>query len=449
MSIDFQGLGLKLASQFSGSDFAEKYGLRKPAEKMAYTSTKASFKVVSKAINYFNKKSKSQEQGERPATKKPTSLFDLTLSDEQQMIRDSMQGYAKDVIRQQAIEADEQSQLPENFMQEAQALGLNYFAVPESLGGAGEYSPITSALIAEDLGLGDMALALAILAPAAVVNAISRWGSKAQQETYLPDFCGEQAVKACIAVQEAHPLFRADKLSTSAKKSGSSYIISGQKTMVPFNGDASLYLIAAEYKGQPRIFIVPADSQGLSFQSAPAMGLRAAELGNLKLDKVKVSSLALLGDLQKESEPDDSSDITSDKFDYQNFIDLGQLHWCALAIGCCQAALEYCIEYANEREAFGEPISHRQAVAFMIATMATETEGMRLLTWRAASLAEQGKKFHKETFLAHHLCVEKAMQVGTDAVQILGGHGFTKEHPCERYYRDLRALSAMTSGLHL
>jgi len=439
MSIDFQGLSLNLASRFAGSEFAEKYGLRKPAEKMAYTSTKTGFKMATKAIALFKKQSKSKGAGERAEQKKTDGLFDLTLSEEQQMIRDSMQGYATEVIRQQAIEADENSKLPEGFMDEAQALGINFFSVPESLGGAGEYSPLTSALVAEDLALGDMGLALATLAPASVVNAISRWGSKAQQETYLPDFCGEQGVKATIAVQEPHALFSPEKLKTTAKKSGNGYVISGVKTMVPFGGDASLYLIAAEYKGEPRIFIVPADKQGLSWKDGPAMGLRAAELGTLKLDKVKVGNLALLGD-----HSDDEND-----FDYQEFINLGQLSWCAMAIGCCQAATDYCIQYANEREAFGEPISHRQAVAFMIATMATETEGMRLLTWRAASLAEQGKKFHKETFLAHHLCVEKAMQIGTDAVQILGGHGFTKEHPCERYYRDLRALSAITSGLHL
>src|SRR5690606_25103288 len=111
--------------------------------------------------------------------------------------------------------------------------------------------------------------------------------------------------------------------------------------------------------------------------------------------------------------------------------------------------LDYLIPYCNEREAFGEPISHRQSVAFMLANMAIELESMRLLTWRAAALAEQGKAFHREAYLAHILCADKAMEIGTNAVQLLGGHGFTKEHPAERWYRDLRVLGCINSGLHL
>ncbi|HET8705486.1 MAG TPA: acyl-CoA dehydrogenase family protein, partial [Pseudomonadales bacterium] len=113
-----------------------------------------------------------------------------------------------------------------------------------------------------------------------------------------------------------------------------------------------------------------------------------------------------------------------------------------------QAVLDYVIPYCNEREAFGEPISHRQAVAFMIANIAIEVDSMRMLAWDAACRAEQGKPFHREAYLARVLAGEKAMQIGTDGVQLLGGHGFTKEHPVERWYRDLRA-AAICYGLHV
>jgi alkylation response protein AidB-like acyl-CoA dehydrogenase len=98
-------------------------------------------------------------------------------------------------------------------------------------------------------------------------------------------------------------------------------------------------------------------------------------------------------------------------FDYQAFLDLGQLHWCAMAVGCCQAVLDYVIPYANERKAFGEPISHRQSVAFMIANIAIELESMRLLLWRASSLAQQGENFHKEAFLARQLSRKEACKL--------------------------------------
>ena len=141
--------------------------------------------------------------------------------------------------------------------------------------------------------------------------------------------------------------------------------------------------------------------------------------------------------------------LGDDSFNFEAFMDLGQLHWCALAIGACQAALDYLIPYVNEREAFGEPISHRQAVAFMVANIGIELESMRLMVWRAAALAEAGKPFHREAYLAHILCSEKAMEIGTNAVQLLGGHGFTKEHPAERWYRDLRVLACINGGMHL
>ena len=164
------------------------------------------------------------------------------------------------------------------------------------------------------------------------------------------------------------------------------------------------------------------------------MGIRASGQRPLLLDNVRVSAAQKLGD---------------DDFDYRAFVDLGTLAWCALAIGTSQAVLDYVIPYCNERKAFGEPISQRQAVAFLIANMAIELDAMRMLTWRAVCRAEQGKSFRREAHLARTLCKEKAMQIGTDGVQLLGGHGFTKEYPVERWYRDLRAIGVAFGGLHL
>lgn len=424
MAKDFQGIALGLAARFAGSPLAEKYNLRKPAEKLAFKSTKSFIEFVQK-----NNKKKDGK------SKKPAGpMFDLSLNEEQQMIRDSIRSYAEHSLRPLALVADEDSKLPENLMQESLDLGLNFFAVPESLGGAGQQSPITSMLIAEDLGWGDFSLAYPILSTMSVVNAIARWGNKSQQELLLPQFCGEDAISAAVAVQEPGALFRADKLKTKASANNNGYVLSGTKALLPFGGKGSIFLVAAEYKGENRIFLVNADAKGVSWKSTPSMGLRGAEVGSLKLDKVQVPKHALLGD---------------DKFDYQQFVDSGTLMWCAMACGCCEAALDYLVPYVNEREAFGEPISHRQSVAFMIADLKIELDSMRMLTWRAVSRAEQGLDFHREAFLAHQLCTEKAMEIGTNAVQLLGGHGFTKEHPAERWYRDLRVLSAMNGGLHL
>ena len=117
-----------------------------------------------------------------------------------------------------------------------------------------------------------------------------------------------------------------------------------------------------------------------------------------------------------------------------------RLFLAACSLGLAQASLDHAIKYAQERQAFGEPIAHRQAVAFMCANIAIELDGLRLITWRGAARAEQGLPFTREAALAKRLGADKGIQIGLDGVQLLGGHGYTKEHPVERWYRDLRAI---------
>src|SRR5258707_12400182 len=159
------------------------------------------------------------------------------------------------------------------------------------------------------------------------------------------------------------------------------------------------------------------------------MGVRAAALGRVELDNVAVPLHNRLGE-------DEATDA-----DYSEAMALARLGWAALAVGTAHAVLDYAIPYVKEREAFGEPVARRQSVAFMCATIATELDGLRLVTWRGASRAEQGLLFAREAALAKRLGSDKGMQIGLDGVQLLGGHGYTKEHPVERWYRDLRAIA--------
>jgi alkylation response protein AidB-like acyl-CoA dehydrogenase len=428
-----QGFALGLATRFAGSEFAEKYRLREPANKIAYTGTKVGFQAILQAARPFTK-SNNKAKGTRLPYAQAPALFDLNLTEEQQMIRESVQRFSREEVRPVAYEADKNAATPAALFEQFPELGLNYLSVAEEQGGAATvYDPMTGALIAEDLAHGDFSIAYALLAPMAVANAISRWGDQGQQETYLASFVDEKPPKAAIAIQENHVLFDPTKLGTVAKSSGAGYVLNGQKAILPLAGEAEIYLVAAQLNDQPRVFIVEAGTPGLSWAHEPAMGLKAAQTGTLILENVSLPPSALLGGAD---------------FDYQSFLDLGQLHWCAMAVGTCQAVLDYVTTYANERKAFGEPISHRQSVAFMIANIAIELDAMRMLTWRACSLAQQGEDFHKAAFLARQLCAEKSMEIGTNGVQLLGGHGFTKEHPVERWYRDLRAMALM-HGLHL
>jgi alkylation response protein AidB-like acyl-CoA dehydrogenase len=159
------------------------------------------------------------------------------------------------------------------------------------------------------------------------------------------------------------------------------------------------------------------------------MGLRAASTTRLVLEDVDLPAGALLGG--------GAADV------YADCIRLSRIAWAALACGTGKAVLDYVIPYVNERTAFGEPISHRQAVAFMVADIGIELEGARLATLRAAARAEQGRSFAREAGLARRLTAEYGMQIGSNGVQLLGGHGYVKEHPVERWYRDLRAAAVM------
>jgi hypothetical protein len=307
--------------------------------------------------------------------------------------------------------------------------------VPEELGGAvEERSAATTVLMTEALAQGDMGIAVACLAPAAVSTAISLWGDAQQQATYLPEFVGENVPAAALAIMEPKPLFNPFELDARARPSKGGYVLDGVKALVPRAGDSELFIVAAELDRQgPALFIVESRTRGISLEAEPAMGIRAAATKRLILEEVQLPATALLGGGERAT--------------YAECLQLGRLAWCALAVGTGQAVLDYVRDYVKDRRAFGEPVSNRQAVAFTVANMAIELDGLRLSTYRAAGRVDQGLGFSREVALARRLCAQHAMAIGSDGVQMLGGHGYVKEHPVERWYRDLRAAGLMEGAL--
>ena len=422
-----QGLGLSLITKIAGSDVLDQLKLRKFVEKSLYQGSKTSFKTLSKTQKLF-KATDAHPKQRLPNQSK--SLFDLSLTEEQQMTCDAMRQFATEVLYPLAHQADHDEQFPQQLWMHINELGLNYYALPESFGGvASEKDIISHILIAERLAQGDFSLTAAMLSTFSVINAITQWGSKPIQDQYLSAFAADRDIRASFAVQENTPAFNPMQLKTTAQLINGQYLLNGEKTLVMLGETADLFLVSAEFQGRPDVFVVKRDSS-ITAQKSPAMGLKATETMTLQFQNTPAERL---GD---------------EDFDYSAFLDLGNLMWCAMAVGTCEAVKAYCIRYANDRTAFGEPISHRQSVAFMIADMAIEIDAMRMLILNAASLAEAGQPFHREAYLARLLCAEKSMKIGTDGVQILGGHGFTKEHPVERWYRDLRATAILHSGLH-
>jgi alkylation response protein AidB-like acyl-CoA dehydrogenase len=362
-------------------------------------------------------------------------LFDLTPTDEQQMLRESVRSFALERVRPAAEGADAKSAAAVELLTQANELGLSMVGVPEELGGAlEERSAVTSVLMAEALAQGDMGFAAACLAPAGVSTALGLWGDADQQATYLHEFVSGSVRAAAVCVLEPHPLFNPFKLRTTARRVSGGFVLEGAKALVPRAQDSELFIVAADLAERgPALFIVESKAAGISIEAQPAMGIRAAATGRVSFEQVELPAGALLGEGSPEV--------------FAECVALGRLGWCALAVGTGQAVLDYVIPYVKERTAFGEPISNRQAVAFTVANIAIELEGMRLATYRAASRVDQDLPFAREVALARRLCAERGMQIGSDGVQLLGGHGYTKEHPVERWYRDLRAAGMLEGGL--
>jgi alkylation response protein AidB-like acyl-CoA dehydrogenase len=424
------GVGLAALNRLAGVAAIDRLKLRRPIERAVYRGSRAGFRGVGAANRTF---AAVQQRGkpERPGTAAGRDLFDLTPTDEQQMIVDATREFAAEQLRPSAASADSESSAPPDVLKRANAeLGVTLVGIPEALGGMGhERSATTGALVAEALAHGDMGLAVACLAPAAVSNALVLWGDESQQATYLPAFVGDDVPAAALAVLEPRPLFDPFRLETTARRTPGGYTLSGVKSLVPRGASAELFVVAAALDGSPAMFIVESGTKGVFVEADPAMGLRAASTARLVLENVSLPDTALLGDGAARV--------------YADCIRLSRIGWAALACGTGKAVLDYVIPYVNERQAFGEPISHRQAVAFMVANIGIELEGARLVTLRAAARAEQGKPFARESALARRLVAEYGMQIGSNGVQLLGGHGYIKEHPVERWYRDLRAAAVM------
>jgi alkylation response protein AidB-like acyl-CoA dehydrogenase len=427
---DAMGVGLAALNRLAGVAVIDKLKLRGPIERAVFEGSKAGFRSVGVANRTFAAVQK-RGQAERPNTSGERGLFDLTPTDEQKMIVDATREFAAEKLRPAAAEADTECVAPETILKQSVAeLGVTLVGVPQTLGGLGsERSATTGVLVAEALAHGDMGLAVACLAPAGVSNALALWGDETQQATYLPAFVGDDVPAAALAVLEPRPLFDPFALKTTARRSGAGFTLSGVKSLVPRAASAELFVVAADLDGRPALFIVESGTSGVLIEAEPAMGLRAASTGRLVLEDVTVPAGALLGG--------GAADV------YADCIRLSRIGWAALAIGTGKAVLDYVIPYVNERVAFGEPISNRQAVAFMVANIGIELEGARLVTLRAASRADQGQSFAREAALARRLTSEYGMQIGNSGVQLLGGHGYVKEHPVERWYRDLRAVGVM------
>ncbi|MFL6108598.1 MAG: acyl-CoA dehydrogenase family protein [Marmoricola sp.] len=425
------GLAVIALNKLAQSDVLDRLGIRRTSEQTVFRVTSAGFKTASAAGRAFARTG-GKGGGKRVPAAKNTGLFDLTPGEDEQMLVDVVTEFATEVVRPAAAEANEACAAPEELLKASLEIGLPILGVSEELGGiATERSAVAGVLVHEALSKGDMGLAVAALASGAVATALSLYGTDEQQATYLPAFTGDEVPAAALVLAEPKALFDPFSLATTATRSGAGFVLNGEKSAVVRGAEAELFLIGAELDGKPQLFLVESGNPGITVVSDPSMGVRAAGLTRLVLSDVALEDVALFGD----------------EATYRAVVQNSRLAWCALAVGTGQAVLDYVTPYVKERNAFGEPIAHRQSVAFMVANIAIELQSMRLLTYKAASRVAQGKDASREIALARRICAERGMGIGNDGVQLLGGHGFVKEHPVERWYRDLRAIGLMEGAV--
>jgi acyl-CoA dehydrogenase len=359
-------------------------------------------------------------------------------TEEQELVRNTLRDFAAQVLRPAARAADEASELPAGVLQQAWDLGLTATQLPAALGGGGEArSPVTNALILEELACGDPALALAAAAPSAFAFAIADHGTPEQQAELLPKFCGDKFATGAIAWVEPSPVFDPLALATLAEAKGDRFVLSGKKRFVVMGDRADEILVVARSANAAKAgfesldaFVVPRNAPGVAIgEREKLLGLKSLPAVALTLDRVELPAQARLGGARG--------------FDARRLLASGRAASAALLTGLARAVMEYAIPYAKDRRAFGEAIAQKQAIAFTLADMRIETDSMRWLTWRAASFLEHGRDATREAAQAFGYTGEHAVKIADEGVQVLGGHGFIREHPVEMWYRHARTLSVL------
>lgn len=357
--------------------------------------------------------------------------MDLGFSAEQIEFRDMVAEFVEKEIKPYALEMDKEGKMKPDLVKKMGDMGLLNLIVPEEYGGTGLDS-LTIALMYEELGKGCAGVATAVAANSLATYPVILKGTE-EQKKYHFNILNEGNF-AAFALTEPDAGSDAGSVSTSAVKEDGHYILNGTKTFITNGGVAEVYIVFANTRKTAGIrgltaFVVPKDTPGFSFgKKEDKMGIRASETCELILDNVKLPESSRVG---REGEGFRIA---------MNTLDAARPFVGAVSVGIAQAALEMAIKYSRERKQFAQPIASFQLVQAMIADMSMKVEAARMLVMKACWMREQGMEFSKEAAMAKCYASDTAMQVTTDALQVLGGYGYSKEYPAEKYMRDAKIM---------
>ena len=363
-------------------------------------------------------------------------MADFTLDEDRKQVQDMMRKFAEKELRPIARNCDEKNELPADLLEKVWALGFCPNVIPEKYGGyeMGR-SSLTAAIMAEELAWGDVSLAIGALSPLLVAIPVLEFGTEEQKEEWLPKFCGDKFYPATAALMERRITFEPTVLHTTLEMHKGTMILNGAKCMVPLADRAEqilVYATTAKGAGAAAIeaIIVDRNSPGVVVgEREKNMGLKPLPLFPVTFEDVEVPWSRRLGGDQG--------------INFMRLLNLSRANLCAMAVGVSRASNEYAKNYAKERYAFGEPIASRQAVAWMLGESAIEVAGMRLLVWRTAWRLDRHEDATREASLAKMYCADKTMLITDYGVQVLGGHGYIREHPVELYFRNGRGFETM------
>jgi alkylation response protein AidB-like acyl-CoA dehydrogenase len=357
--------------------------------------------------------------------------MDFQLDDQQKALRDAVRDFTAREVIPRAPSWDEAERFPIEMMPRLGELGLMGMVAPEEYGGTGlDY--VTIAVLLEELARGDASLALTVESHNSLCLAhIKHFGTEAQKRRWLPDLASGRALGAWCLTEAGSGSDAAD-VRMRAERADGGWRLNGSKMFITQGSVASVYVVMAatdRAKGAKGItaFVVERGTPGLS--SGPhikKMGMRSTDTTEVILEDVRVPDGNRLGE------------VDHGFADTLRILDRGRIAISGLAVGIARAALEEATKYAGERVAFGHPIGDFQAIQWMLADAATEIDAARLLTWRAAWLHDTGQPFQAQASMAKLYSGQVAVRAADMAIQVLGGYGYTRDFPVERYLRDAR-----------
>ena len=356
--------------------------------------------------------------------------MELRLTEEQQMMQQMVRDFAKTEI-EPFVPRMEAGEFPREILTKMGELGLMGMTVPEAYGGA-DMDFLSYILAIQELSKVSAVIGVILSVHTSVgTNPIIQFGNEEQKATYLPKMAtGEYLGAFCLT--EATAGSDAGSLKTRAVKDGDEYVLNGSKMFITNGGEADVYIVFASTDSTKRTrgitaFIVDKDTPGLVIgKDEKKMGLHGSRTVELAFENMRVKEENRLGE---EGE--------GFKIAMAN-LDVGRIGIASQSLGIAEASLQAATAYAKEREQFGKPIAHNQGIGFKLADMATAVEAARLLVYRAAHLRQQGKKCGKEASMAKLFASRTAVETSTEAIQVFGGYGYTKDYPVERYFRDAK-----------